>query len=993
MQVAAGGSNGGADGATIADTADDGAEGAAHGGNAHDAEDGTADGGHAEQAARGLATVLDGAANGDDALEAHPATALADAATTAWQPVFVGRSAQLAILATELQRAASGDPRAVWIGGPLGMGKTQLVRRFLAGAPPHRLIWASADEGETVVPYGIATQLLEALGAESPPTSTPNGQPAESAGQPHPLSIGSAMLAALGSARGPLVVVVDDIQWMDLESARTLLFVMRRLRTEPMLAVFTSEADPPARLGAGWRRLLTDPARVTPLPLGGLEPPELAELATVLGHRGLSPMLARRLHEHTDGHPLHSRSFLAQEGVLPLRHHLHVLPAPRTLVILTAARIAALAQPARDLLAAGAILGHSFRPELASSLAGVAHHGEALDAAGAAGLIAVRPGHVTFAHPLVHASVYHGLPPARRRDLHHKAAAMTAGPERLHHRVAAATGFDPELAAELVAHAREAVAAGEYVRAAERLEAAGRFVADPALRETVLLESVALLYLSGEHSLAEGHRAEVLACADGPQRTFVLGLIAFAAGRLAEAARLFDEVLDGGAEQMPPHRRARAAVSLAFVLLECGEWDGAIAAARSAIAIDGAPWERCVALSAAVLALAELGRSAEGAALVHSFSPQPVEGAGAVDLLAAVGMATMLQDNDELTRAVDDLQAVARRVRLGEPARLPELALANLAQAEYRLGRWDDAAFHADLAIAAAADAPRDTALLRARTVAAWISGGQGRFEDAEAHLRQAELLSAATESWFGRRLLAMARAVVAEARDDTDSVIDAVRCGLARPVDAEAAVGTTGWRMLVVSALVQAGPGADAQAAVTAFEQWVESGQRTAFRDDAVRLRGLLAEACDDPGAGVIYAAGVERRAGVLSTTLARGRLHAAYGRFLGEQGRQREAIEQLRAARLIFAKLRAAPFVDRCDVQLATCGLPTRAPDRGPLELTDAETRVARLVAAGNSNRDAASQLFVSTKTVEYHLGHIFAKLGISSRLQLARVLDGSG
>ena len=159
----------------------------------------------------------------------------------------------------------------------------------------------------------------------------------------------------------------------------------------------------------------------------------------------------------------------------------------------------------------------------------------------------------------------------------------------------------------------------------------------------------------------------------------------------------------------------------------------------------------------------------------------------------------------------------------------------------------------------------------------------------------------------------------------------------------------------------------------------------------DATRLRGQLAEASGDlVGAQLAYEEGL---AGDGTLPLPVGRLELAHGSVLRRVGDKRAAISQLRRARHRLADLGAEPFVARCDDELVACGLPSGRASVDPLGLTPSELTVAHLVAQGLSNREVAARLYVSAKAVEYHLGHIYAKLGITSRRQLSSRLAEVG
>jgi DNA-binding CsgD family transcriptional regulator len=197
-------------------------------------------------------------------------------------------------------------------------------------------------------------------------------------------------------------------------------------------------------------------------------------------------------------------------------------------------------------------------------------------------------------------------------------------------------------------------------------------------------------------------------------------------------------------------------------------------------------------------------------------------------------------------------------------------------------------------------------------------------------------------------------------------------------------------WLVVAVDALIGSGRVDAARAELDELASLVEQRTLTSPAAELARLRGGLAEANGDlPQAEEHYRAGVDAPDAM---PYARGRVLLAHGRLLRRMGRRRDAVGQLRRARAELAALGATPDVRACDDELAACGeaILTRIDEHA--SLTPAELSVAHLVAQGLSNREAAAHLYVSPKTVEYHLGHIFAKLHITSRRQLAGAFPGT-
>jgi hypothetical protein len=225
---------------------------------------------------------------------------------------FVGRGEPLAFLADELRWAAAGASRIVWVEGVPGIGKTALVRRFLDDVNDGCVVaWAGGAEEERLLRYGVVQQLTSSLHPHRSATGVeaPTGDP---------LTVGAELLRVLGEVDGASVVVVDDLQWADAESASALLFALRRVQRESLLVVLMTRPDPAATLGEAWGRLLRDEQRVRRVGLDGLGVDELVDLAAVSVGAPLGRAGAERLHGHTHGHPMPARALLEELGTVAL---------------------------------------------------------------------------------------------------------------------------------------------------------------------------------------------------------------------------------------------------------------------------------------------------------------------------------------------------------------------------------------------------------------------------------------------------------------------------------------------------------------------------------------------------------------------------------------------------------------------------------------------------------------------------------------------------
>ena len=906
---------------------------------------------------------------------------------------FVAREDELNVLHGALREARDGRPVVVAIEGEPGIGKTTLLRRFLAEVPDVETLWASGDETEVSLDHGIRSQLWAAMppgvGAADGPALPGSASGSDGFAQ------GAAFLAALGALqeRGVVVIVVDDLQWADLPSARALLFAVRRLRRDSVLVLLTSRPHSLARLGDSWSRLLSQQGRR--LRLGGLAPADLRPLASTLRSLELSPAVRERLCEHTGGNPLYVRALLEElpaSALADARSPLP-LPAPHSYAATVITRVARLSDAAQNLLGAGSVIGRHFSLPLAAEVAGIDDAVAALDEACTARLLtsAMRAGKVeaAFTHPLVRAAIHDDLSPARRRQYHLAVARVVPAPASLGHRVAAAQGADDELATELVAAAESDIAAGELPDAAQHFLSAAKLAAGRARREDCLLRAVELLLMSGDAD-AHGYLDAVRECGDGPRKRFILSCLTAATGQVGDAhAQLESLVKD---LRFPGDRAVLgpAASSLAMFCSMRGHTAEAMRWATAALENAGDdPMVDMTARQVLASTLAMAGRTTEALTLLAWLSPatmlpRPFE----PELLATRG--SLKASAGDFAGAVTDLAAVVRWSRSGTPLRSLPDAYAALAQAEYGLGAWDDAATHADLAVSLARDLGHFWFLAQAHKVAVDIFSVRGDWQFASEHVAGAR--QAAREMDVPGEVAAacVAEATLAWAQGAWDAVLGALaplHKGDLKVLTAN--FDPISWRLREAEALLATTR--LAEAARTLDETEAAAAQQPAAALDIHRLRAALALA-----RGRASEARASFAAGLGVATYARGTLgHAllaiAYGRFLRADGNRREAIQWLRSAHGTLSGLGARPFLAACDAELSACGVRISAsPAAGnPHGLTAKEQAVTRLVAEGLSNREVAAELYLSSKAIEYHLSNIFAKVGITSRRQLRAAL----
>lgn len=908
---------------------------------------------------------------------------------------FVGRQAELASLSSALQAASTAGPQIVWIEGEPGIGKTALVRQFLSGCDDAVVLEASGDETEAALEYGVVSQLLARLTRVTSPGALNDGTTAPPGASV--FSVGAELLAMLGSQdRTSTIVALDDAHWVDLPSAGALLFALRRLTSLRVLVLVVSRPDSLDRLGSSWLRLLNDSERVQRLRLSGLNGLDVTLLANALGFGPVTLAVGERLRGHTGGHPLYVKALLSELPPDTLAFDQGPLPAPRSFAATVLARLTTVSVDAQELVAAAAVAGPRCPLTLAGSLAGLSDAFAPLAEALAADLLTLVPGRipeeVAFTHPLVRAAVYDDLSPVRRRTFHLECAKRGSGAASLVHRVAASHGTDDALAAELEATAETHIAAGALAVGAEQLLWASRLAASLAVREEALLRAVECLMLAGDVPAAHALSEAVRACADGPRKSFVIGALTASTGRLSEARAELRAVI--ARPDFPPHTELAGHVtsSLAIVCAYLGQGTEAIAWAEHALAAKGSlPTVEVTAKQALALGLTISGRGHEGIALFDALSasrtyPEPFE----AELIATRG--NLKAWCGDLPGAVEDLSAAIRWSRAGTPLRSLPNAYGALAETEYRLGRWDDGLVHADVAVSLGEDTDRTWDLAFVHAVAGHLHAGRGDWRIAAEHVEAARHAAEVAPLPLSVYYACIAAAHLAWMRSEWESLLVALA-----PLRERAAAGLMvahGWRLLEAEGMLCTQRLEPASRELDELEAAMAESPNNVMRVEIWRLRGALEHARDRPGparAAFDRGRGIARTAG---SPLAQAVLELAYGHFLRTTASRRGAIAALRLAHELFERLDARPFLDRCDAELSACGVRLRTHgvdnDYG---LTAREQVVARLVASGKSNREVASELYLSSKAIEYHLSNVFAKLGVRSRHQLGSRLTAPG
>jgi len=914
---------------------------------------------------------------------------------------LVGREEELRRVELFLE-AARQRPRALVIEGEAGAGKTSIWEAALADAQRAGSLTLAARpaEAETSFAYAALGDLLR--DHVDAVTELPSRQRRalavalrlddERDDAPDQQSVALAVLAVLRQLARlrPLVVAIDDVQWLDAASASVVRYAVRRLDAGPvgLLAAWRTQpgAPVPLELDRAPTAERLERVALSPLSLGAVQ----HLIQDRLGFLPARPAL-RRLHELSGGNPFFAlelaRAF--QEGAIQLEAGERL---PVALDELVGARLEALSQNARRALAAAAAMA---QPTVALVEAVAGDGGGALDEAERAQIVSVRDGRVRFAHPLLASGAYAAIDASVRRDLHARAGSEVADPEeRARHLALAATGPDEGVASALEAAAARADARGAPPAAAELYERAVRLT-PPDARGDVLRRTMHAgfsIFQSGDGPRARMMLDEVVSELEpGPDRARALINLARVRGvdddlRAAEA--LFRQALDeaGGDNEL----LAAAGENLGSILFRLRERleeavEHTSAAAAAATAAGSSGW-LAESLSVRLMAEAALGWSAQAAATLEAalaLQPDCEHRRAMAQPLFQIGVVWLWWD--ELDRAKEAFERLLVRAReMGDEGSLP-YTMVLAAQVECVRGDHALAAAHADEGYEIAVQIGQETVrayVLALRALAHAVAGEpEAARERAGRALELADRTSGRPAEHFALTALGEAELSVGRAAEASHALAPLVAFlrreqirepGTARVVPSQ------------VEALIALGELDAASELLDWYSENAEQLQRPSALAAAARCRGLLrAEQGDLDGALELLESAVDLSSGV-PIPLEHGRALLARGAVHRRAKHKRAARESLEAAEAVFDGMGARTWAERARAELARVG--GRAPSTG--KLTPTELRVAELVAEGLQTKQVAAALFVSSKTVEGHLTNIYAKLGVHSRAELARL-----
>jgi DNA-binding CsgD family transcriptional regulator len=913
-----------------------------------------------------------------------------------------GRARELGMVAAFLDRLPWG-PSGLLLEGEAGIGKTTVWTAGMADAAARSYLVLSSRPAESEVKLsfaalgdlvdGILERVLAAL--PSPQQNAlqvalllkdPAGSP------PEHRAVCAAFLGVIRrlAAEGPVVIAIDDLQWLDRPSAVALDYALRRLGKEPV-GLLASVRAPAGEHGGPVAGAGLAAARLGHLRIGPLAPADFEAAMRASAGNGLPRLTIRRLFDASGGNLFYGLELARALGRMetePLPGE--PLPVPAGLQGVLAVRIATLAADVQDVLLAASCLQAPTAAILERANGPLAW--PAVQSAAAEGVVEVEGSRVRFTHPLLASAIYSRAAPWRRREVHRKLSLIAPNAEeRARHRALSVEGPDEEAAAVLADAAQAAAARGAPAAAAELAElAVARTPVELApARRRRRLDAAEYLFRAGDTTRAR-HGLEAVAedMPSGPERAEALLVLARVllhdAGDPVAVPVLERALAEASADLI---LRARIHVSLART---CGA-DLRYCARHAAAGLDlaqqaGDPGLTRQALAEKRYADFMLGRGVHFEPEDRILEPEPGRGPHAVEERppTILGLCLVRADRFDqarrlLERALQDAQEE------GDESSLPIL-LAYLADLECWAGNWQAAERYAAQSWDVGEQVDHRVWRAVACYARALIDAHMGRIDAARAEAAVGlSVATAAGDDWADMMLhaaLGFAELSAGNLRAAEASLSRAAglagRIGLAEPA---------AWRFHAnhIEALISLG---DIEQAGRLLG-WLEgrggaTGRRWTLAT-ASRCRGLLLAALGDTGGALQALDEALRHHQHLAMPFELGRTLLIAGQVQRRARRKALARQHLEQALGVFESLPAAAWAARARAELSRIGL--RPP--APLELTATEERIAILAASGHTNRQVAAALFLSPRTVEANLARAYRKLGVSSRAELGAAM----
>jgi DNA-binding CsgD family transcriptional regulator/predicted ATPase len=927
----------------------------------------------------------------------------------ATEPGVIGRDEEVATVLGIVASAAM-LPTTLVIEGEPGIGKTTLWQVGISAARERRfqVLTSQPAESERKLSFAALRDLLENVYEEVIPALPPPKQRALGVAMLHedpgegssaPGVVAAAFLSAVRhlSSKGPVLIAVDDLQWIDRASEAMLQFAVRRLQDEPISFLLSRRAAATDRPPLGLERL----------PVGRVRRLELGQLSLGAIHRlirlridavPLRPTL-RRIHELSQGNPFFALE-IARALAGSATSELTLMPA--TLQQLISDRLSALPRSAQGVLRVAAATAAPDLRLLEKVARRTSSSRSGLQAAVAAGVLQVQGDRIRFVHPLLASGVYAATPPAVRRDIHRALAALVREPEeRARHLALSRDPPDSYVAAVLVGAARRARARGAMAAAAELAEHALRFTPPSQAEDIVrrMIDAAGYHFDAGDAARARIMlEAAVASASTAKQRARSLVQLARANSYEADirtAASVFRRAI---AEAVDDDRvRAEAEHGLASALFRMlSDLPTAVGHARAAAAAAETRSDSralCEYLATQGLIEGLLGESTASATMARAV--QVEDSIGGLDGLNSADFLRNLRGSRFMPAVLgvftDDLQFARQRLEstrtqaleLGDEGSLP-LILRYLSYLDFLAGDWTRATQRADEGYDAAIQTGQLSQLAVLTATRALLEAHLGQVESARSAAKEALQLASQTGAGFARLTARSALGVLELSLGEPAAalsnlgplLIESRAAGLREPT-------VTRYVGDAIEALLALGRSDEAETLLADLEATAGRLDRASALAVAARCRGLL-RATQGNFDGALASFGTALAAHQrIAIPFDYARSVLALGSVERRAKQKQAARRRLEEAVSRFERLGARLWVARAHAEIGRIGGRSASSD----QLTATELGIARLVAAGRTNREIASEVFLSAKTVEFHLRNIYRRLGIGSRAELAR------
>jgi DNA-binding CsgD family transcriptional regulator len=891
--------------------------------------------------------------------------------------------------------SATSEPSALLIEGEPGIGKTTLWLETLelARDSGFRVLSARAAAAESVLAYTALADLLDGVPA-SAWADLPEPQRfavdqvlmrAEDGTSTDQRAVAAAFLSVLGylTDNGALLLAIDDMQWIDPSSMHVVAFAARRL-TGPV-GILGSVRTNGDGSGAAWLQMPRPDAvhRVRLHPLGIHD---LHQAVTARLRRPFSRPTMGRIHEMSGGNPFYA---IELARAIAERAPGVETSLPRTLADVVRTRLNGLDSDVHDALLAASCMASPTVESVSSATIGDDDRLiELLESAETKGIIAIDGNRIHFAHPLLARGVYTEAAPGRRRTMHRRLADIVDEPElRARHLALAATSGDHVTLQALDKAAESARVRGAPAAAAELMDLAIGLGGDTAERR---LRSALHHFDAGDHERARAVlEATIERLAPGELRAEALNRLAIVrlyADGFFEAAALLQRALSEVHPNSP--LRVQILITLAYALLQANQPRASVQMAEEAVA----QAERLnhahllgLALGMRVILRFLGGGGFDEEQLRRAVELEDPEIFTPLVFRPSVQRALLLEWTGHLAEAHEVLEAVRRRcAETGEEGELIFIAQHVVLSSIWR-GEFVEAELLAEDAMERARQLGGDTPLFLAYSLRAKLATYAGR--EADARRAAAEALETGGRTGAVRltdRVVA-ALGFLDVSLGRYEAAVATLQPLIAKfdPASTPTELPSAAFLVDAIEALIQVGRGAEAEPLIGALERNGQRQDRPWMLAEGARGRSMLLAARGDLDAAGAAAGHAVAQHDRLPMPFERARTLLLLGQLQRRQRRKEAASASLQEALDIFERLHIPLWADRARAELARANVGPRQSG----QLTPSEQRVAELAASGMKNRDVATALFISPKTVEANLARIYRKLGIKSRAELGR------